>query len=556
MLDQIKRGDMPPPKVKKSAAKVKKPATRELVDAERQLLVTWISATLQAAEQAKRNSEGRVLMRRLTRYEYANTMRDLLGIDFDFARDLPPEPASPDGFLNDGATLEMSSTQIESYLSAARQALQIAIVSGDQPEVHRYHATETAVGKLPRKKEGGHLPVNPEFLLDIPKFPRRGTFRLVIRAAAVIPPGEDYPRLQVSLGNVPGIIHVPRKRLGEVDVTAPIDAPQTFVFEGRLEDFPQPGDREFGANVDFNGMIALIDFVDADGNELRYGDRSYSDPPPKQTAKGKQKSSPRTGRAVPEDGPRYDIIVESVEFEAPYFKAWPPASHQRLLAHLPDGKTETQRLREILVRFMTRAFRRPVAERELSQTMELFASIRPQLDSFEAAVRETLASVLVSPHFLYIVDQQRSSEAGDSARLTEFELATRLSYFLWSTMPDQTLRELAAAGTLSQPQVLGRQLQRMLDDPQALELVNHFSDQWFGLDTLDRVAVNPEFYPEFDNDLKAAMRAETRGFVREILAHNDKLLGIDSIRLDDRQPVTGEALFARLCAAFFAICAS
>jgi mono/diheme cytochrome c family protein len=511
-LDQVNLGEMPPSD------------ETQLSDAQRKRLVAWIAATLNEAAESKRYADGRVLMRRLTRYEYANTIRDLLGINFDVARELPPEPASPEGFLNNGATLEMSSTQIETYLTAARRALEVAIVTGDQPEVFRYEAAETAVGKLPRSKEGGHIPVNPEFVLDITKFPRTGEFRLRVRAHAVVPDGEDFPRLRVALGNVPGIIHVPRKLVGEADVTGAPDAAQTFEFRGRIEDFPQPGDREFG-NVAFKGMIALIDFLDADGKELRYADRTYSDPPPKPNAKQPKKAPLPNGRPAPEgDAPRYDIVIESVEFESPYFESWPPRSHSQLLAHSDETVAESDRAREIVARFMRRAYRRSVGKDELNQTLGLYAAIRPQVSTFEEAVRETLASVLVSPHFLYIVEQRepaaKTATATDEIRLTDFELATRLSYFLWSTMPDERLLDIAERGELSRSDVLKTEVGRMLDDERSTEFVDRFADQWFDLAALERVVVNPEFYPDFDNDLKSAMQAETRGVLRE-LVRND-----------------------------------
>jgi mono/diheme cytochrome c family protein len=511
-LDQINLGEMPPRD------------ETQLSDTQRKQLVAWIAATLNEAAESKRYADGRVLMRRLTRYEYANTVRDLLGIDFDVARELPPEPASPEGFLNNGATLEMSSTQIETYLSAARRALEVAIVSGEEPEVFRYAAAETAVGKLPRSQEGGQIPVNPEFVLDIAKFPRTGEFRLRIRAHAVVPDGEDLPRLRVALGNVPGIIHVPRKLVGEADVAVGPDASQTFEFHGRMEDFPQPGDREFG-NVAFKGMVALIDFLDADGNELRYADRTYSDPPPPKNAKAPKKVPPPNGRPAPQGAaPRYDVVIESVEFESPYFESWPPPGHLQLLAHSSDATTEDERAREIVARLMRRAYRRSVTDDELQQTLDLYAAIRPQVPSFEEAIRETLASILVSPHFLYIVEQRepsaRPASATDKVRLSDCELATRLSYFLWSTMPDDRLLDIAERGELNRPDVLKAEVIRMLDDKRSNEFLDRFADQWFDLASLERVAVNPEFYPDFDNELKVAMQAETRGVLREIV-HND-----------------------------------
>lgn len=511
-LDQINLGEMPPAD------------EMQLSDAQRKQLVGWIAATLNEAAESKRYADGRVLMRRLTRYEYANTIHDLLEIDFDVARELPPEPASPEGFLNNGATLEMSSTQIETYLAAARRALEVAIVTGDQPEVFRYEAAETAVGKLPRSKEGGHIPVNPEFVLDIAKFPRKGEFRLRVRAHAVVPDGEDFPRLRVALGNVPGIIHVPRKLVGEADVTGGPDAGQAFQFRGRIEDFPQPGDREFG-NVAFKGMIALIDFLDADGNELRYADRTYSDPPPNPNAKKPKKAPPPNGRPAPEnDAPRYDVVIESIEFESPYFESWPPPSHSQLLAHSAEAESEAERAREIVARFMRRAYRRSVTDDELNQTLGLYAAIRPQVPTFEEAVRETLASVLVSPHFLYIVERReqatKTAPAKDEVQLSGFELATRLSYFLWSTMPDERLLDVAERGELSRPDVLKSEVARMLDDDRSNEFVDRFADQWFDLAALERVAVNPEFYPAFDNELKTAMQTETRGVLREIVRND------------------------------------
>ncbi|NNE93191.1 MAG: DUF1587 domain-containing protein [Verrucomicrobiales bacterium] len=258
-LDQINLGEMPPAK-----AKIQPNA------GERKILTTWLNEQLKLAAAAKRNAGGRVASRRLTRYEYANTMRDLLGIEYDFARELPPEPASPEGFLNNGATLEFSPSQLETALATARRALEIAIVSGEKPKIFQVSANKTAVGKLPRKKDGGAIPVNPEFILDIAEFPRSGEFELVVKAGAVVPDGHDFPRMRVSMGCVPGIIHVPRKLIGEVDVTAPADEPETFVFRGRMEDYPQAGERKFGANVDFNGVIVMLDFLDADGNELRH----------------------------------------------------------------------------------------------------------------------------------------------------------------------------------------------------------------------------------------------------------------------------------------------
>ncbi len=276
-LDQLKLGEMPP-------AKAKQPTPHQ-----RRLLTDWIGSALRKAAEAKRFKDGRVSTRRLTRYEYANSMRDLLGVDLDFARNLPPDPVSPTGFLNDGATLEMSPTQIEMYLDVARRALAEAIVIGERPKLHEFSQATTAIGNLPTKNVAGHQPVNPEFILDLKEFPRHGEFELSITAQAATPNDEGLPKMQVSMGHVPGIIHVPRGKIGEVDVAEDL---QTYTLRGRMEDFPQPGPVSFG-NSGFKGMIVMIDFFDADGKELRYPDQKYAQRPPKPKKKAAKKQSPR-----------------------------------------------------------------------------------------------------------------------------------------------------------------------------------------------------------------------------------------------------------------------
>ena len=300
-----------------------------------------------------------VLLRRLTREAYANTMRDLLGVDVDYAADLPPEPASPEGFRNNGAVLETSPTQLEAYLAAARKGLAEAIPgSSEAPETFRYEANETAVGKVPRK---GAVPVNPEFLVDLPKFPRRGEFAITVKVGGVLPKEEGFPRLRVSLGTVAGIIHVPRKVVGEAEVTAPADEPQTLVFRGRMENFPQSGDRPFG-NSPFVGVILIIDFLDADGKELRYADRAYSDPP----AKPKKGAPPKPPLSKSPAGDRLDLRVHSVTYEAPVFATWPPASQTRLLPAAEEGEWEAARARRALV-LSPQSFSPPVHRAETTQ---------------------------------------------------------------------------------------------------------------------------------------------------------------------------------------------
>lgn len=522
VLNRVNLGEMPPSK------------SKQPTKAERRILVDWLTTELRRAALAKRSANGRVNLRRLTRYEYQNTMRDLLGVNLDFTTDLPPEPLSPDGFLNNGATLEMSPVQLEAYLAAARKGLAEAIVSGEKPSVSRIRAERTAVGRLPNRPVAGHVPARPEFLVSLDPFPRHGEFEIRIKASAIVPPGENYPRLQLALGCIPGIVHVPRKIVATVDVTAKPSSPQTFVFRGRIEDYPQPGDTPFG-NVAFDGMIALVDFLDADGKELRYPERTYAVPQQKPRPKKGAKTAPPARTVAPPlpEARKLDIVIESFEFEAPVFASWPPPSHDRLLlsSETVDGDSairgkadseksegESQRARQILRRFMGKAFRRTVTDAEVEQTARLFDVVRSSTPSFEEAIREVLASVLVSPHFLYVVETRgEATPAGTGQPLSDYELATRLSYFLTSSMPDNRLLALASRGELSETETLNREVARLLNGRRAANFATRFTDQWLDLGGLDRVAVNPEFYPAFDNQLKVEMRNQTQAFFAEIL---------------------------------------
>ncbi|MDB4459153.1 DUF1592 domain-containing protein, partial [bacterium] len=510
VLDQLNLGEMPPKKAKQPNA------------AERQVIVGWTRQVLKEAATAKRLAGGRVKMRRLTRYEYRNTMRDLLEVERDFSKELPPEPMSPEGFLNNASSLEMSPTQIETYLSAARRAMEMAIVEGEHPKIHRYQRSKTAIGQLPTKKVAGHLPVNPEFAIDVETYPRQGPFHLRLTARAMIPEGVGFPRIRISLGHVPGIVHVPHKIIGEVELTS--DQPQSFEFSGWMEDYPQAGDVAFG-NSGIKGMILMLDYLDADGNELRYPDRQYVQQP----AKPKKGVKPKPKKEPPPFGSRFEIDVMSLEFETPYYASWPPVSHQLLLGDGLEGLTELQHARRSLGRFLSRAFRRPATPGELSIYSGMFEKLRKVSSTFEEAMRETCAAVLISPNFLYQVesrDENAMKTGSEAARLTGSELASRLSYFLWSTMPDQRLIDLAAKGKLSKPGVLKREVERMLKSSRADQLAENFASQWFDLGALDRVAVNPEFYPDFDNALKEDMRGETIEFFQQLLRNDVNCLDV------------------------------
>src|SRR5690606_28679753 len=215
-----------------------------------------------------------------------------------------------------------------------------------------------------------------------------------------------------------------------------------------------------------------------------------------------------------------DIYVDYVEVTAPFYQQWPPASHQQIFVASSNTADEPVYARAVLANFMARAWRRRASAGEVEQKVGLFERLRPQCDSFEQAMVEVLAAVLSSPHFLYLVAVQPKPHAGDTevaAAVSGLELATRLSMFLWCSVPDDELLACAHDGRLQRPDVLLAQVQRMLASSKSRRFSEHFVRQWLGLQLLDFLHVDPKRYPQFDAALQAAMRAEPVAFFHEVL---------------------------------------
>ncbi|MEK6233413.1 MAG: DUF1592 domain-containing protein [Planctomycetales bacterium] len=468
---------------------------------ERAVLAKWINGELARAIAARRSTGGRVVMRRLTRYEYANTMRDLLGLELDFAEDLTAEPNSPDKLKNNGSTLQMSPRQMEHYLTIARRAVAKAIVTGDRPETLAHHLKNIG---------GGKGPLHPPniALTYFPQYPMEGEF--LIRVEASVAGGTDAAAdVRVVMGVRPSPKNLKTKDVGVVKVTGDKERPQTIELRGRMENFPlhDPGtayrERRYpGLQIGFWNMT----------HDQRAGKGSK-----KPRKSKKSKGEPRQEEARPLGGPT--VAIHSVRYEAPIHATWPPSHHARILFPSELSQTDPREYaRAVLERFMRRAYRRPVTAEEVERKLNVHDAWRESTGSIELAMREVLPEILISHNFLYLAEPTDGREKRQ--RVTDFELASRLSYFLWSTMPDERLSELAAGGTLSEPAVLANQVREMLKLQASWNFVQHFTDQWLDLARIDRVAVNPEYYPDFDNRLKGYMREETQRFFAELL-NND-----------------------------------
>ena len=488
-----------------------------LTTREREVLAGWITEQIEHAVQVRRSTGGQVVIRRLNRTEYRNTMRDLLGLDLKYGPNLLPDSPGEDGFTNNGSALGMSALQLESYLESARSALSRAIVTYDKPVIVDGMATETTTDKI-KGNWTSILGRSGTFVFRSTEFPDEGDFLIRVRGRAILPDNAPYPQLRVVLG-YRADTQTPSEEVGILEVTS--EEFQDYEFRGRLENFPI----QSRSQSKYPGLLIWLNNAYSDGKPALKPRQEVIEEPNVESSnavtsrkekKAKQKK-PKTRTVYPLDPSFPKIEIESVSFKAPVFESWPPAHHTRILFSSDFAQSDSAAYaRDVLRRFMRRAFRRPVATDDVDMMLEYFLEVRPTFASFEEAMRETLAMVLISPDFLYLVEPS----SGKSRTLTDHEFASRLSYFLWSSMPDDRLFELASSGQLRDSKKLVAEVDRLLDDARSWDFVEQFSDQWLDLSGMNRVAVNPDYYPTFRNELKPHMQRETQHFFNEVLRSN------------------------------------
>ena len=557
ILAVLSNGEMPPAD------------TVQLSDDNRRKMVEWLSAEIQLASAVRRAKQGHTSFRRMTQYEFNYALQDLLGLPYDFAKHLPPEAASEEGFQNTSETLHMSTIQFEAYREASRKALLRATVRGPRPqpiywsvpipkaaakswakqeqelakirEQHKddpeklkqeldrrmarfrvrpneayYHDTqtgrfaraewayygakyawkplETAPKHAPSYGQVAVIPPRKKLIVELGnQVPDYGMLRVRVRAARTTSETSSIPSLQLEFGWQASNDSAASVRISEQDiaVAATVDQPQFYVWEVPLgEIYPR--------------------------NSVRKTSKMGQTPSPSEFVK--LVNSSVTGG---------DIQIDYVEITAPVYREWPPASHKHILGDQTQPDDEIPVARALVSKFMTRAWRRPVSSTEVDQKLKLFARVRPSCDDFQQALVEVLATVLSSPKFLYLTTAQAPSENEDgraSARISDTELACRLSMFLWCSIPDAPLLELAAKGELRKNSVLKEQVQRMLADDRARRFSQHFVRQWLGLQLLDFLKVDRKRFGRFDPALKEAMQYEPVAVFHEMLRANHSVL--------------------------------
>ena len=466
VLRKLRAGEMPP------AGRPRPDAA----DAAR--LVSWIETALDRAAAANPDP-GAPAIHRLNRAEYRNAVRDLLGLDLDHARDLPADDSGY-GFDNIGDVLTVSPLHVEQYVAAARRVSRLAVGSlTPRPVVERYEppdgTVDEAIAGLPPNERGG--------ILFRRYFPFDADYTLTVRVRGRRAAGMPAPRLDVRVDGR-------RVRLIDADFD-PEEANQlTRNFELRL---PLPaGEHEVGAA-----------FLTEYARHTEY-------------ARGED--------GVETNGYSVDYVLVG----GPWDAAGPGETdvRRRLFVCRPaDGEAEEPCARRILTRLARRAWRRPVGAADVDPLLDLFALGRADGERFEDGVEMALSGVLVSPSFLFRAPRPpEDGEPGAAYALSDVDLASRLSFFLWSSIPDERLLDLAERGRLSDPPVLERQVSRMLADPKAAALVENFGGQWLHLRNVAGWTPDPARFPDFDDSLRYAFERETALFLDHLIREDRNVL--------------------------------
>jgi mono/diheme cytochrome c family protein len=481
---RIESGEMPPKKEPRPDP------------AEARVVVRQIITRLDEAA-AKRRSEGRVVLRRLNRVEYENTVRDLLGVETPL-KDLLPLDGSADGFDNIGDALHTSSFLLDKYLEAADTALNQAIANRPQPKMTktRYlltesHQVRSTTEKVFRKSEAGSIVAFTSSAwqqVGVTRFypQERGRYRFTLSVSAVQSSNQPVVfRVWSGSGGMGGA-------------------------KGHLVNY-------FDAPPDKPKVIEFVDYMEPRTtiSILPYG----------------LASSQTVNKVGAEAWEGPGLAVDFVDVEGPLNELWPPESHRRLFGELKQGPAPIYNQRDrvevvsseplldadrILRQFARRAFRRSVTDADVKPFVALVGAKLAEKRTFEQAMRAALSAVLVSPEFLFLREPP--------GKLDDFALASRLSYFLWSTMPDEQLLALAEQRKLAHPAALRAQVERLLNHPKAAQFTENFTGQWLGLRDIDFTVPSHIHYPEFDDMLKVSMVRETELFFTEVVRQNLSLM--------------------------------
>jgi hypothetical protein len=462
--------------------------------------VSWLEASLDQAGIAKPDP-GRAAIHRLNRTEYGNAIRDLLALEVDVT-DLLPADDESNGFDNIADVLKLSPSLLEQYLSASRKISSLAVGDPSQPAITQVYRTSPDLAQdehvegLPLGTRGGLL-IHHNFPLD-----------------------GDYDFRVFLLRNIVGYM----KGLEwphQLEIT--IDGQRVFLAPVGGEEDNRMSDANFAAAADtIDARLKSRIAVRAGSHDvgvafLRKNSAEYDEPLEPHTRDHDLQNMNGTP------------LVDRVDITGPYDIVGPgdTASRRRIFTCRPaNAADELPCARKILGTVAKRAYRQPVGDADLDALIGFYQSSRKN-GNFEAGIQNALAFILTAPKFLFRTELDPPAAASGSIhRISNLELASRLSFFLWSSIPDDELLNLASQGKLKDPAVLDQQVKRMLTDPKSTALVRNFAGQWLFLRNLQSAKPDGHEYPSFDDNLRQSFRRETEMLFESIIRENRSILDI------------------------------
>jgi len=510
VLRKVRTGEMPPAGMPRPPAPALTAFTKSL------------ESTLDQAGAAHPNP-GRPAIHRLNRAEYSNAIRDILALDIQPGSSLPVDDSGY-GFDNIGDVLSVSPALLEKYMSVARLISRLAVGNTSvKPSVEDFPARQDGPGA-----GGGDR--NERVSDDLP-FDSRGGF--VLRY--YFPVDAEYViRVKLNQGGGGGGEGKSRWEVRQAIPAGLRSIGVTFLRESAKSEVV-PGGRRGGA-------AAAAAAAGGDG-----GTQPGAKVQPPQAELDLRLDGAKLKRfEVPEFGPTPQVT--GITLDGPYNVTGPgntPSRARIFVCHPATTKDEEPCARTILATVGRRAFRRPVTDADLRPLMAFYQSGRAERD-FDFGIEKALRAMLVSPDFLFRIEQDpRGKQPGGAAqwaalqpdksaasgpgsvyRISDLELASRLSFFLWSSVPDDQLLDLAEKGKLKDPAVLDRQVHRLLDDPRSASLVSNFAGQWLYIRNLAQQKPDPDAFPEFDESLRQAFRQETELFFQNILREDCSVMDL------------------------------
>jgi mono/diheme cytochrome c family protein len=461
--------------------------------------VAWMEGTLDA--RTKGPTAGYVPMQRLNRTEYAASVKMLLGVDVN-AKEVLPQDIRVEGFDNIADALSVSPAFLDQYITAARQVARLA-VGNPNPRVtgmkYAVAANQNPDNPLPPGTRGG--------IAFQHNFPVDGDYQINIKDLAVGPYSNALETQSTLVIMIDGRV-VFRKPIGGGTDLALVDRQAGTGRSRIMERFSKiPVHVEAGRH---EVAVAFVDRSHVASDENFQVLEPYNG---------------LTGGAAALN--RRSELRDAIEIVGPFHPTGISETASRALIFIcePKAAEESACARRIAENLATRAFRRPLTAVDMNRLMPFYERARQGGGSFDQGIEQVVAAVLASPQFLYrIIEGPRGTAPDTEFALTDLELASRLSFFLWNTGPDGELLTLAETNKLTRPGMIEKQVKRMLADPKASSLVSSFAMKWLNLTDLDQVIPDPVLFPNFNDQLRQDFVAETEAFIGNIFSNDRSVL--------------------------------